>query len=185
MLVNYSTHINTKGSSQFSHTFIGASERKRHEIKMFRGIVFVAVLVTVVYTKPQQNECDKGPSYWCKNKETATKCGVAAFCNVMKSDDKIRFGEKKPVLDAPPVKVSFYYESLCPGCRQVWATQLYSTYQKLASSGIVEFEIVPYGNAQEQPYGSSWYFTCQHGPTECVGEFVYVLFQILVQFTYF
>jgi len=143
---------------------------------MFREIIVVAVFVATAFAKPSQNECNKGPFYWCKDKETATRCGVVAFCNVIKSD-KIRFkGDtdkaKKPLLDAKPVKVSFYYESLCPGCRQVWATQLYATYQKLASSGIVEFEIVPYGNAQEQRYGSSWYFTCQHGPNECLGKFI-------------
>ena len=52
------------------------------------------------------------------------------------------------VPDAAPVKVSLYYESLCPGCRQFIHTQLYPTFQKLSSSGILEVELVPYGNAQ-------------------------------------
>lgn len=142
---------------------------------MMKAIFLVAALIALASAKPRHG-CNKGPSYWCQSEVTAKECGVINFCKAtsMTENTKLRFqpSAKKSVLDAPPVNVSFYYESLCPGCREVWSTQLYPTYQKLAKTGIVNFEIVPFGNAQEQPYGSSWYFTCQHGPNECIGNII-------------
>lgn len=140
-------------------------------------LLFFLGLVTLCYGG---NKCMFGPSYWCKNASTAKECGVSLFCKAMnggkaEANKKIQFHpkhEQKQQLDAPPVNVSFYYESLCPGCKEVWADQLFSTYTKLASSGIVNFEIVPFGNAQERQYGNKWYFTCQHGPTECTGNII-------------
>lgn len=36
---------------------------------------------------------------------------------------------------------------------------------------IVNFEMWPYGNAQETQYNSTyWHFTCQHGTSECIGN---------------
>jgi len=137
---------------------------------MLRSIIFISVTITLALAK-EKNECNKGPSYWCKDEDTAIRCGVQSFCNVIKKNEKIRFHPEVKV-SAPRVNVSFYYEALCPGCREVWLSQLWPTFQALASSGIVNFEFVPYGNAQEQPYGSSWYFTCQHGPNECVGNII-------------
>lgn len=139
-------------------------------------LAIFAILVVAVSALPK-NECNKGPSFWCENEANSIKCGVVSFCRAMSSrnDKKIRFNPHlltKNILDAPPVNVSFYYESLCPGCRGVWASQVTPTFHALAESGIVNFEFVPYGNAQEQPYGSSWYFTCQHGPNECYGNLV-------------
>ncbi|XP_066912920.1 gamma-interferon-inducible lysosomal thiol reductase-like [Clytia hemisphaerica] len=143
---------------------------------MLRFLVLASALVALsLAAESKKNECHKGPSYWCQNDVIATKCGVKSFCNIIK-DGKIRFHPSVPKktveVGPPPVNVSFYYESLCPGCRGVWRDQLYPTYQKLASSGIVNFEFIPYGNAQEQPYGSSWYFTCQHGSAECLGNLI-------------
>lgn len=131
-------------------------------------IVAVVVLAGVASAISEKNDCNKGPSYWCRDQDTAIKCGVQAFCNLLKDDSKIKF--QPTVKAAPAVNVSFYYESLCPGCRGVWADQLYPTFQALGGSGIVNFEFVPYGNAREQAYGSSWIFTCQHGASECLGN---------------
>ena len=50
--------------------------------------------------------------------------------------------------DASPVKVTLYYESLCPDCKQFIQYQWYPAYQKLQSSGILDVELVPYGNAR-------------------------------------
>jgi len=36
---------------------------------------------------------------------------------------------------------------------------------------IANFSMWPYGNAQETQYNSTyWYFTCQHGTSECIGN---------------
>jgi interferon gamma-inducible protein 30 len=48
------------------------------------------------------------------------------------------------------VKVTLYYESLCPACQDFIIQQIYPT---LAASGvrdIVDLRLVPYGNAREQ-----------------------------------
>ena len=119
-----------------------------------------------------QNDCNRGPNYWCRDQETSIKCGVQAFCNLLNDNSKIKF-QSTVEAAAPAVNVSFYYESLCPGCREVWKDQLYPTFQALGGSGIVNFEFVPYGNAREQAYGSSWIFTCQHGASECLGKLVF------------
>ena len=67
------------------------------------------------------------------------------------------------------VKVDLYYESQCPGCRQMLTT---SFKQAFAASGFLdmaEVTLVPYGNATEkQSITKLWEFTCQHGETECI-----------------
>ena len=50
--------------------------------------------------------------------------------------------------DADPVKITLYYESFCGGCREFINTQWYPTYQKLNGTGILELELVPFGNAR-------------------------------------
>ena len=37
---------------------------------------------------------------------------------------------------------------------------------------ICEFNLYPYGNARKTQNGSSWSFTCQHGPRECEGNLI-------------
>lgn len=70
--------------------------------------------------------------------------------------------------DDPNVVVSLYYESLCPYCKSWVTDSLIPTYEKLGKYMTVE--MIPYGNAHQEPNGDSWDFTCQHGPTECKGN---------------
>ena len=46
-------------------------------------------------------------------------------------------------------------------------SQIYPTYKKLQSTGILNVFLYPYGNAAERKMGEKWSFTCQHGPKEC------------------
>ncbi len=50
--------------------------------------------------------------------------------------------------DAPAIKVSLYYESLCPGCRDFIHSQLYPAFEALNGTGVLDIELVPYGNAK-------------------------------------
>ncbi|XP_063953474.1 gamma-interferon-inducible lysosomal thiol reductase-like [Lytechinus pictus] len=106
--------------------------------------------------------CGFSPDLWCSSPEISEKCGVEKQCSLWHS--------KQALTDVPLVHYELYYESLCPGCKQLILTQLYPAWLKVQS--IVNVTLVPYGNAQEREYGSKWYFTCQHGPAECVGNLV-------------
>jgi len=126
------------------------------------------------------------PAYWCKSEETAKECGVVEYCKIgwvkatpVKSIQNVEtekpmeeIKRNKPLNAAQPIKVTLYYESLCPDCKQFILYQLYPTYQALASSGILELKLVPYGNAREYKYGSQWVFYCQHGTAECTGNVI-------------
>jgi len=67
------------------------------------------------------------------------------------------------------VKVSAYYETLCPDSIHFVKTQLWPTHNEIGD--IIEVDLVPYGKAsyQELPDGSV-IFRCQHGARECHGN---------------
>ena len=69
-----------------------------------------------------------------------------------------------------PVKISLYYESLCPDSRAFVLTQLAPTYEKLAAH--LTLDLVPFGNVNvtHASNSSTPRFACQHGPAECYGN---------------
>ena len=71
------------------------------------------------------------------------------------TEAKVSKSTKGTQPDAAPVKVTLYYESLCPDCKQFIQSQLWPTYQKLSSTGILDLEMVPYGNARVSSYHNS------------------------------
>ena len=73
---------------------------------------------------------------------------VKSIQNVETEKPMEEIKRNKPLNAAQPIKVTLYYESLCPDCKQFILYQLYPTYQALASSGILELKLVPYGNAR-------------------------------------
>ncbi|KAK4883205.1 hypothetical protein RN001_006524 [Aquatica leii] len=66
------------------------------------------------------------------------------------------------------LKVSIYYEALCPDSIQFITKQLYPVYSKINSSLLLDF--VPYGKANHHLVNGKWKFSCQHGPNECLGN---------------
>jgi len=76
-----------------------------------------------------------------------------------------------------PVKLDFYFESMCPGCHELFRTQLYPTYKKLGDD-VMDVDLYPYGNADKvkNPDGS-YTFNCQHGKEECYGNQVLACYQ--------
>merc|ERR1712002_1126567 len=68
------------------------------------------------------------------------------------------------------VKLSLYYETKCPFCKDFIVNQIAPTYEVLGDS--LEIEFKPFGNAKFEADGDSWKFTCQHGPKECHGNMI-------------
>lgn len=118
-------------------------------------------LVTSTWAYPHPVvECNKGPSYWCKDYDTATQCGVLNYCKASNPD----FGKNTA---AQPVLIELYYESYCGGCRNFIREQLFPAFQELYETGIFDIKLYPYGNAHESQVGQKWKFDCQHGEREC------------------
>jgi interferon gamma-inducible protein 30 len=95
-----------------------------------------------------------------------------------------------PPLTAPPVNVTLYFESLCPDCKDLFVYQLFPAYTKLASTRILNLQLVPYGNAKVFRYGDRFVYACQHGANECLGNKIescavkYAAKESLVPFVY-
>jgi interferon gamma-inducible protein 30 len=70
------------------------------------------------------------------------------------------------------VYIELYYESLCPYCQQFIEGSLKTAFSTKDIWQIADFRAWPYGNARTVANGSSWSFTCQHGPNECVGNLI-------------
>jgi len=73
------------------------------------------------------------------------------------------------------IKLSVYYESLCPDSRRFINNQLYPTIQTLGgvSNLYLETEFVPYGKATTEVVNGTFQFDCQHGNQECEGNRVH------------
>lgn len=125
---------------------------------MFYILLFCSFLIVA----PVSSEhCGLPPSLWCSSREVARKCEVETQCEPFLSSTK---------KEGPLVNFTLYLESLCPDCKDFVVNQLYPTFKSIGS--IMNLEIVPYGNAQEQQVGSKWQFTCQHGIEECYGNLI-------------
>merc|ERR1719242_1755137 len=78
-------------------------------------------------------------------------------------------GGARGVGRAQTVKLSVHYESLCPDSIRFVTGQLYPSWKHFGDD-ILKLDLNPFGKANFTPSGSSWDFTCQHGPDECRGN---------------
>lgn len=126
------------------------------------GRICITSIVVLLIIPSVVLGCGFHPNLWCSSPEISEQCGVQKQCMLWQSEQK--------AADAPLVRYELYFESLCPGCRQLLTTELYPAWQKVKS--IVNVTLVPYGNAKELEVAGKWQYTCQHGPQECVGNLV-------------
>jgi interferon gamma-inducible protein 30/cytochrome c oxidase assembly factor 7 len=77
-----------------------------------------------------------------------------------------------PAATQAKLKVSVYYETLCPDSIRFITTQLYPAYKELPE--YLELDFVPYGFADitSAPNGT-FSFSCHHGDEECYGNKVH------------
>ena len=68
---------------------------------------------------------------------------------------------------ADKVKIDLFYESQCPGCRQMITTSFAEAFKADGFLDMAEVNLWPYGNAHEKQTATGWEFTCQHGEAEC------------------
>ena len=90
---------------------------------------------------------------------------LAGVCSTVSADDNAEATAKV----GNRISVELYYESQCPGCRQVLTTSFKSAYAAPGFLKMADVTLVPFGNAEETPSadGDGYDFTCQHGPSEC------------------
>jgi len=74
----------------------------------------------------------------------------------------------EPSQPSQKVKLSLYYESLCPYCKKFITEQLGPNFAKFED--YLDVHLNPFGNAHMKKHGDSYKFTCQHGEGECKGS---------------
>jgi len=77
------------------------------------------------------------------------------------------------------VKIGFYMESMCPGCKYYTTHVLKALMEKPEFRQMVDVEVFPYGNGQL----SGTQIACQHGADECEGNKVIACMQKLYPIT--
>ncbi|XP_012675625.1 gamma-interferon-inducible lysosomal thiol reductase [Clupea harengus] len=124
------------------------------ELQVFLLILFLCLTSKRCEGKVNHKpSCGYPPSQWCRTLEIALECGVQKQCLELRAT--------RPNVTVPPVELTLYYESLCPGCRDFITQQLYPTWTLLRD--ILRVNLVPYGNAKEMQNA----VICQHGEPEC------------------
>ena len=82
------------------------------------------------------------------------------------------------------IKIDLYYESQCPGCKQMITTSFADAMKADGFLDMAEVNLWPYGNARETQTSSGWTFSCQHGEAECQYNFLETCAKNLVQCPY-
>uniref|UniRef100_A0A1I7SVS1 Saposin A-type domain-containing protein n=2 Tax=Bursaphelenchus xylophilus TaxID=6326 RepID=A0A1I7SVS1_BURXY len=119
-------------------------------------LVLLTFLGLTVIVHSSDIDCGRvPPSLWCLNQNLAAKCNVAEQCEAYLTKSK---GQK--------LQLTLLYETLCIDCEEFMTGTFYhDIYLKYGSK--VDFELVPYGNAEMDKQGN---VKCQHGKAECEGN---------------
>jgi len=76
-----------------------------------------------------------------------------------------------PRVKGQKVNVTVFYEVLCPDSKSFILHELYPTWEKVPE--IMDIHYRPFGKAHINKNGDDYQFSCQHGPTECLGNIVH------------
>jgi interferon gamma-inducible protein 30 len=93
---------------------------------------------------------------------------------------KVNLSSEKEAND-DKIKIDLYYESQCPGCKQMITTSFADAMKADGFLDMAELNFWPYGNAHEKQTSSGWEFTCQHGAAECQYNYLETCAKNLVQ----
>jgi len=122
---------------------------------MQKGTIFFILSVTIGLKIFVQGD-SVPPPFWCDDYWLSKKVGVYDQC---KAYNISVFGQK--------VKLTLLYEALCPDCQVLIKDTLYPEVWKNGRD-FVDFEFVPYGNAEHKTLANGTYeIACQHGAEEC------------------
>ncbi|KAM3719786.1 GILT-like protein [Dirofilaria immitis] len=111
----------------------------------YLSLPFLLIILSVHIIKC----CDIPPDLWCDSYESAKRCNVTQQC------DQFRHIKL-------PIKLSLYYEALCPYCQRFIANHLGNIYNQFR--GLIELDMIPWGNSKLLQDGT---IRCNHGPIEC------------------
>ncbi|XP_069693930.1 uncharacterized protein [Periplaneta americana] len=73
--------------------------------------------------------------------------------------------------DFEKLRLSVFYEPLCPSSLKFFKEQLKPTYEALAE--YIDLELVPFGKANQSYVNETFHFECTHGEVECYAEIVH------------
>lgn len=90
---------------------------------------------------------------------------IAIFCNCEGSDNDFKQNIYLEVENNSTVKLTLFYEALCPYSIDFFNQQLTPAFKLLHN--YIKLDLLPYGNAKQTHSHGRWNFTCQHGKLEC------------------
>ena len=98
---------------------------------------------------------------------------VVKRAEAIQDEDKAAPFQVKASATGDKVKVNFYMESMCPGCKYYTKTVLGKLMEKPDFVSMVDFKLVPYGNGRL----AGEEIQCQHGDQECEGNTILACMQ--------
>jgi hypothetical protein len=135
---------------------------------IYPAIVFILLILLIKWnSKPQKINNNIQHGNWHESGGNVIK----SVNTLPKPPQEVLKNEVNERIDSQTgntVHVSIYMEAQCPDTSRFIKRQLIPTWQRLRSTGRVEFNIVPFGKARCEPAGDNDFkCECQHGNDEC------------------